>query len=95
VAVAYPPTVLFRGRPQWRIDAGAIVVELPAVLVSEEQRTLIEARFDSEPPDTIPLDRLLLWPGERLPLLLPAGKIRIQQYFEEGGAPRTLVLNVD
>jgi hypothetical protein len=95
VAVAYPPTVLFRGRPQWRIDAGAIAVELPAVLVSEEQRTLIEARFDSEPPDTIPLDRLLLWPGERLPLLLPAGKIRIQQYFEEGGAPRTLVLNVD
>jgi hypothetical protein len=38
---------------------------------------------------------LLLWPGERLPLLLPAGKIRIQQYFEERGAPRTLVLNVE
>jgi hypothetical protein len=95
VAVAYPPTVLFRGRPQWRIDAGAIAVELPDVLVSDEQRTLIEARFDSEPPDTIPVDRLLLWPGERLPLLLPAGKIRIQQYFEGGGAPRTLVLNVE
>lgn len=57
--------------------------------------TLIEARFDSEPPDTIQLDRVLLWPRERVPLLLPAGKIRIQQYFEGGGAPRTLVLDVE
>jgi hypothetical protein len=95
VAVAHPPTVLFRGRPQWRIDAGAIAVELPDVLVNENQRSLIEARFDSEPADAIPLDRLLLWPGERLPLLLPAGKIRIQQYFEDRSAPRTLVLNVE
>lgn len=95
VAVAYPPTVLFRGRPQWRIDAGAIAVELPEQLVSASQRTLIEARYDSDPPDTIPLDRLLLFPGERLPLLLPAGRIRIQQYFEDRSAPRTLVLNVE
>jgi hypothetical protein len=95
VAVAYPPTVLFRGRAQWRIDAGAIAVELPDVLVTQDQRTLIEARFESEPADTIPLDRLLLWPGERLPLLLPAGRIRIQQYFEDRGSPRTLVLNVE
>ena len=95
VAVAHPTTVLFRGRPQWRIDAGAIAVELPEQLVTANQRTLIEARFDSEPPDTIPLDRMLLWPGERLPLLLPAGRIRIQQYFEDRSAPRTLVLNVE
>jgi hypothetical protein len=95
VAVAYPPTVLFRGRPQWRIYAGAIAVELPDVLVTANQRSLIEARFDSEPADAIPLDRLLLWPGERLPLLLPAGKIRIQQYFEDRRAPRTLLLNVE
>ena len=94
VAVAHPPTVLFRGRPQWRIDAGAIAVELPETLVNDRGRTLIEARYDSEPPDTIPLDRLLLWPGERLPLLLPPSAIRIQQYFEDGGAPRTLILNV-
>jgi hypothetical protein len=86
---------LFRGRPQWRIDAGAIAVELPDQLVNANQHTLIEARYDSEPPDTIPLDRLLLWPGEHLPLLLPAGRIRIQQYFEDRSAPRTLVLNVE
>jgi hypothetical protein len=30
-----------------------------------------------------------------LPLLLPAGKIRIQQYFEDRGGPRTVVLNVE
>jgi hypothetical protein len=94
VSVAHPLTVLFRGRPQWRIDAGAIAVELPETLVSEKARTLIEARYDSEPPDAIPLDRLLLAPGERLPLLLPTGAIRIQQYFEDDSAPRTLVLSV-
>lgn len=68
--------------------------ELPETLVAADQRTLIEARFDSEPPDTVPLDRLMLWPGERLPLLVAAGRLRIQQYFEDGRAPRTLVLNV-
>jgi hypothetical protein len=94
VAVAHPPTALFRGRPQWRIDAGDIAIELPETLVGAQQRTLIEARFDAEPPDTVPLDRLLLWPGERLPLLVPEGRIRIQQFFEGGGPPRTLVLNV-
>lgn len=94
VSVAHPLTVLFRGRPQWRIDAGAIAVELPETLVSEKARTLIEARYDSEPPDAIPLDRLLLAPGERLPLLLPTGAIRIQQYFEDDSPPRTLVLSV-
>lgn len=94
VAVAHPPPKFFRGRPQWRIDAGAIAVELPETLVVDDQRTLIEVRFDSEPPDTVPLDRLMLWPGERLPLLAAAGRLRIQQYFEDGRAPRTLVLNV-
>jgi hypothetical protein len=92
--VAHPATTLFRGRPQWRIDGGALAIELPETLVSERSRTLIEARYDAEPPDTVPLDRLLLWPGERMPLLLPAGAIRIQQYFEDGSPSRTLVLNV-
>lgn len=95
VAVAHPPNEFFRGRPQWRIDAGAIAVELPETLVVADQRTLIEARFDAEPPDTVPLDRLMLWPGERLPLLVAPGRLRIQQYFEDGRAPRTLVLNVE
>jgi hypothetical protein len=54
VAVSHPTTGLFRGRPQWRIDAGAIAVELPLQLATANQRTLIEARFDSEPADTIP-----------------------------------------
>ena len=94
VSVAHPTTVLFRGRPQWRIDAGAIAVELPETLVSERSRTLIEARHDAEPADTVPLDRVLLWPGERLPLLLQPGAIRIQQYFEDGSSSRTLILNV-
>jgi len=94
VAVAHPSTTFFRGRPQWRIDAGAIAVELPETLVVTDQRTLIEVRFDAEPPDTVPLDRLMLWPGERLPLLVSPGRLRVQQYFEDGRAPRTLVLNV-
>jgi hypothetical protein len=94
VAVAHPPTILFRGRPQWRIDAGAIAVDLPETFGSERGRTLIEARYDTDPPEAIPLDRLLLWPGERLPLLLPAGEVRMQQHFEDGSPSRTLILDV-
>lgn len=94
VAVAHPPTTLFRGRPQWQIDAGAIPIELPETLVVDDVRTLIEARYDSEPPDAIPLDRLLLGPGERLPLLLRPGSIRVTQSFEDERPTRSLVLVV-
>ena len=94
VAVAHPELAFFRGRPQWRIDSGAIAIELPETLVTAEQRTIVEARYEDEPPDTIPLDRLLLRPGERLPLLLPPGRIRLVQIFENGAAPRALTLNV-
>jgi hypothetical protein len=60
----------------------------------DDVRTLIEARYDSEPPDAIPLDRLLLGPGERLPLLLRAGSIRVTQSFEDERSTRSLVLVV-
>jgi hypothetical protein len=94
VAIAYPETTFFRGRPQWRIDAGAIAIELPATLVANERRTIIEARYENEPPDAIPLDRLMLWPGDTLPLLLPAGRVRLLQVYEDGSPPRALTLNV-
>src|SRR5690606_4796172 len=94
IAVAHTAAALFRGRPQWRIDAGDIAIELPEPFVGAEVRTLIEARYESEPVDTVPMDRLLLNPGERLPLLLRAGRIRLVQYFEDGRAPATVVLNV-
>jgi hypothetical protein len=94
IAVAHPAPEFFRGRPQWRIDAGAVAIELPEAFTGGGARTLIEARLEGEPPDAIPVDRLLLWPGERLPLLLPVGQVRVTQYREGGGTPRTLVLNV-
>lgn len=94
IAVAQPEPRFFRGRPQWRIDAGAVAIELPETFTADNARTLIEARIADEPPDVIPVDRLLLRPGEHLALLLPVGRIRLTQYREGGGAPRTLVLNV-
>jgi hypothetical protein len=93
VAVAYPSPVLFRGRPQWRIDSGAIAIELPATLVSE-QRTIIEARYADEPFDAIPVDRLLLRARESVPLLLPAGRIRLLQLYEDGTPPRSSIMDV-
>ena len=94
IAIAHPATEFFRGRPQWRIDAGDIAIELPASLMVDDVRTLMEARYEAEPPDAIPIDRLLLEPRERLPLLLRPGAIRIEQFFEDGRTPRTLILNV-
>jgi hypothetical protein len=94
VAVAYPPERFFRGRAQWRIDAGAIAIELPATLVADH-RTIVEARYENEPPDAIPLDRLLLGPGESLPLLLPLGRIRLIQLHEDARPPRALLLDVE
>jgi hypothetical protein len=93
VAVAYPSPALFRGRAQWRIDSGAIAIELPATLVSD-QRTIIEARYADEPFDAIPVDRLLLRARESVPLLLPAGRIRLLQLYEDGTPPRSSIMDV-
>lgn len=87
LVVAHPRKTFERGRPTWRLASGAQLVDLPAQLADRTARMIVEARFADEPADAVPVDRLLLWPGESIPLVLPPGEFRVSAY-EEGLARR-------
>ena len=83
LVVGHPELRFERGRPMYRLSDGHFLVDLPNTLLNDSKRIIIEARLYDEPNDAVPIDRLMLRPGESLPLVLPDGKFRISSY-EEG-----------
>jgi hypothetical protein len=74
-----PPEVRFdHGRPTWRTLRGQRQVPIPIQLRRPAERMLFEAHAASEPDDAVPIDRVLIDPGESLPLLLPSGSYRVR-----------------
>lgn len=94
LVVGHPAIQLENGRPSWRIQDGAYWVDVPPTLRSTTERVLVEARRAGVPHDAVPTDRIMLWPGEIRPLLLPAGKYDISSYFEKSGKQETTVIDV-
>jgi len=95
LTVAFPAVTFNRGRPEWRLAAGAKLVDLPAELRTFTERAIVEARFADEPNEAVPVDRLLLAPGEDVPLLLPPGQFRVTVFFEGGNYEEGFLINVD
>jgi hypothetical protein len=58
------------------------------------QIAIYEARMAGEPVNVTPMDRLLLRPGEILPLLLPAGRYDVSVWTEKEGWSSALPLAV-
>ena len=83
LVIAHPELQFDGGRPAYRLSDGRHLVILPSALLSDDKRIIVEARRYDEPDDAVPVDRLMLRPGESLPLVLPDGKFRISSY-EEG-----------
>ncbi len=69
-------------------------MDIPKELLSDKTRVLIEARNTGEPPEAVPIDRVLLWPGETRPLLLPVGSYDLIVYFEGQNEPATASVEV-
>jgi hypothetical protein len=67
-----------RGRPTWRIALGEHLVDVPAALKRPKDRVVFEAWRADEPADAVPVDRLLVEPGEDIPLLLAPGDYRVR-----------------
>ena len=72
------------GRPTWRRAIGDVEVAVPERFYPEDQRVVIEARSPDRPVDEVPVERLLLYPGESLPLLLPPGTWRLTGWTADG-----------
>jgi hypothetical protein len=93
--VAHQPLVLKDGRPAWRQEQGDIPTPVPTKLLPTTGAIVIEARPIGAPIDTVPADRLMLRPGEVLPLLLPPGRYRLDTATSEGPlASAPIVVNV-
>ena len=82
LVVAHPDLFFADGRPGWRVEGAVAKVEIPSSLISRSTRTIVEARFIDEPLDAVPVDRVMLWPGESIPLLLPAGSYLVVGFHE-------------
>ena len=93
LVVAHPALNFVDGRPEWRAEEPVSQVEVPSGLISESARTIVEARYVDEPMDAVPIDRVLLWPGETIPLMLPVGAYWIVGFHE--GSDEQLSIRID
>lgn len=76
--VDLPPARFVRSRPAWRLERGDRTVDIPQGLLPTEGAHVVEARFTDEPDEAIPVDRVLVRPGEDVALMLPPGTYRVR-----------------
>jgi hypothetical protein len=92
--IGSPNPTFERLRPTWRRLAGHREVALPRDLQQIEKATIFEARNADEPDEAVPVDRILVRPGENIPLLLPPGRYRVESWTEEDGWSAPIAVNV-
>lgn len=92
--IGSPNPTFERLRPTWRRLAGHREVALPRDLQQIEKATIFEARNADEPDEAVPVDRILVRPGENIPLLLPPGRYRVESWTEEDGWSAPIPVNV-
>ena len=87
--------------PQPQVKAGRVtsgreqaesLVSLPMAFLAKDKPVLVEARRVGDPDLAVPEDRLMLLPGDRMPLILPPGDYRIEAWTRSGpvAAPVTV-----
>lgn len=93
-AIVHPPMTFDQGRPAWRRAIGDVAVAVPAALLPVDAPVVLEARAQDEPLAALPIERLMLYPGDAHPLLLPPGDWVISAWSGEGafGEPVTVTV---
>jgi hypothetical protein len=94
IYIASPNPASSRSRPTWRRDTGHQEVELPRAFRPVAEPTVVEARFANEPDEAVPADRILVRPGEDVPLLLPPGDFRIEAWTSSSGWSRSVHMSI-
>lgn len=84
--VALPAPRFQDGRPTWRRSMlGQTAIYLPGKAYSETSKVIFEARRHQDPQDAVPVDRLMTFPGERLPMMLNPGRYRVTRWHPDDG----------
>lgn len=81
IVIGHPVLTFVQRRPSWRQRESIKAVAVPALHRSDTERVIVEVRPLGEPTDSVPIDRLMLWPAEKLPLLLREGNYTVMTYF--------------
>ena len=93
--IGHPPLTFTKSRPDWRRVLGDIDTPVPAAFLGLDEPVIIEARYPDEPELAVPVERLLLFPGETdIPLLLPPGTYRVEAFTKTGRVGTPVALNV-
>jgi hypothetical protein len=95
LAIAYPEVVTRQGRATWRLLPGMRFVHPPEGSVPTVGRAIVEARYEDEPDEAIPVDRLLLQAGESIPLVLPPGEFRLTVVSDESDDVKQFHIGVE
>ena len=86
IYVGMPTPTFTRHRPNWRLAEGDKFADIPDTLRRPSEAAIYEARLANEPDTAVPVDRILVRPGEDdMPLLLPPGRYRVAVWTEKGG----------
>lgn len=84
--VGVPITSFVRHRPDWRLQEGDKPVDIPDALRRPSEAAIYEARPVNEPDAAVPMDRILVRPGENdIPLMLPPGRYKVAVWTEKSG----------
>lgn len=92
--IGHPALAFDRNRPTWRSETGARVTEVPRRLKRAGERVIVEVRDVADPVDAIPVDRILIDPGEDIPLLLPPGRYKTRAWLHAGGYTPDVAITV-
>ncbi len=85
--VFWPRTNWVRGRPDWLMrEMGRWPRLIPSGLVKEQGLQLAQAFYEGEEPTAVPVDQVLIRPGEPLPTLMlpPKGRFWVRVLDAEG-----------
>jgi len=83
---AIPRAAMKAGRRTAGRNAGEHEVPVPAEFLEAARPLLVEARRTSDPDLAVPEDRVMLFAGDALPLILPDGDYRIEAWTKDGPA---------
>lgn len=95
IVIAIPRPPLVEGRQSSARNSSEAVVAVPRKFAPDARPVLVEARRSGDPVLAVPEDRLLLLPGDQLPLLLPPGDYRIEAWTKDGPLSEPVSQKVD
>jgi len=95
LAFAIPRPEVKEGRVTSGRRQGESVVAVPPAFRAKDQPVLVEARREGDPDLAVPDDRLLLFPGDRLPLILQPGEYRIEAWTKNGPLSEPVPVSVN